>query len=158
RHDLRGRPASLHNDLLGMSSTAECAVIKIAWRARSVRDNLEAFELMRSSAKPIMAICMGEEGLPSRVLAKKFNAFGNFASLGEGHETAAGQLSLEQLRKTYRWDRIQSGTNLYGLIGDPVAQSAGPVLHNAAFEHLGHDAVYLPLKVAAGYESFKAFM
>jgi 3-dehydroquinate dehydratase/shikimate dehydrogenase len=158
RHDFRGRPTSLHSDLLGMTSTPDCDVPKIAWRARTVRDNFEAFELMRDTPKPIIAICMGEEGLPSRVLAKKFGAFGSFASIAAGHETAAGQLSLDQFRKTYRWDRINPSTKVYGLIGDPVAQSLGAVLHNAAFEHLGHNGVYLPFKVAAGYESFKAFM
>jgi shikimate dehydrogenase len=33
-----------------------------------------------------------------------------------------------------------------------------PAIHNAAFDSTGHDGVYLPLLVNAGYESFKAFM
>jgi shikimate dehydrogenase len=37
---------------------------------------------------------------------------------------------------------------IYGVIGDPVAHSLSPVMHNAAFEELGMDAVYLAFRVA----------
>jgi 3-dehydroquinate dehydratase/shikimate dehydrogenase len=33
-----------------------------------------------------------------------------------------------------------------------------PAIHNASFDCVGHDGVYLPLLVNPGYESFKAFM
>jgi 3-dehydroquinate dehydratase/shikimate dehydrogenase len=33
-----------------------------------------------------------------------------------------------------------------------------PAIHNAAFDRVGYDGVYLPLLVNPGYESFKAFM
>src|SRR5258706_12742049 len=36
--------------------------------------------------------------------------------------------------------------------------SMSPAIHNAAFEAVGHDGVYLPMLVNEGYESFKAFM
>jgi shikimate dehydrogenase len=38
-------------------------------------------------------------------------------------------------------------TQLLGLIGDPVAHSLSPVMHNAALETLGQDRVYLPFPV-----------
>lgn len=37
---------------------------------------------------------------------------------------------------------------IYGVIGDPVAHSLSPVMHNAAFEELGMDAVYLAFRVS----------
>src|SRR5206468_1382392 len=40
----------------------------------------------------------------------------------------------------------------------PVMHSMSPAIHNAAFEAVGHDGVYLPMLVNPGYESFKAFM
>jgi shikimate dehydrogenase len=36
--------------------------------------------------------------------------------------------------------------------------SMSPAIHNAAFDTVGHDGVYLPMVVNPGYESFKAFM
>ena len=56
-------------------------VNKLVWTARTIRDNLEAFELLQHRQKPTIALCMGEAGLISRVLAKKFGAFLTFASL-----------------------------------------------------------------------------
>jgi shikimate dehydrogenase len=40
--------------------------------------------------------------------------------------------------------------NIYGILGDPVAHSLSPVMHNAAFEKLGMDAVYLAFRVSKG--------
>ncbi|MCD6455273.1 MAG: shikimate dehydrogenase [Methanophagales archaeon] len=39
---------------------------------------------------------------------------------------------------------------IYGIIGDPVAHSLSPVMHNAAFDKLGMDAVYLAFRVSKG--------
>ena len=37
---------------------------------------------------------------------------------------------------------------IYGILGDPVAHSLSPVMHNSAFEELGMDAVYLAFRVS----------
>jgi shikimate dehydrogenase len=39
---------------------------------------------------------------------------------------------------------------VYGIIGDPIAHSLSPVMHNAAFEKLNMDAVYLAFRVTKG--------
>jgi shikimate dehydrogenase len=44
---------------------------------------------------------------------------------------------------------IGADTRLVGLIGDPVAHSLSPRMHNAAFHALGLDYAYLPLRVEA---------
>lgn len=50
---------------------------------------------------------------------------------------------------TARQLRISGRTRVVGIIGDPVAHSRSPVMHNAAFTALGLDWVYVPLPVAA---------
>lgn len=158
RHDFHGRPPKLHADFLAMVSEPCCAVPKMAWRARTVRDNFEAFELMRTSPQPAVFACMGEDGLLSRVLARKFGAFATFAAPLPGTETAPGQVAVSQLRNLYRWDTIDEHTQVYGVVGDPVRHSLSPPVHNAAFAEVGANAVYLPMRVDRPYESFKAFM
>ncbi len=157
-HDFAGRPASLHGDLVEMLDAGDGCVPKMAWRARTVRDNFEAFELMRSSPRPLIVVCMGDDGLASRVLAKKFGAFATFAALESGRESAPGQVTIDVLRDSYRWDAIDAQTHVYGVLGDPVGHSLSPRVHNAAFREAGVNAVYLPLRVGATYEAFKAFM
>ena len=99
---------------------------------------------------------MGQFGLMSRVLGAKANALLVYAGCEPGAETAPGQLSIGELEKLYRFDSIGPGTAVYGVIRWPVAQSLGPLIHNAGFEAVGHDGVYLPLPIPAEYEHFKA--
>ena len=42
---------------------------------------------------------------------------------------------------------IDGTTGLYGIMGNPVAHSLSPVMHNAAFAALGENKVYLPFQV-----------
>ncbi|HLZ46127.1 MAG TPA: shikimate dehydrogenase [Gemmatimonadales bacterium] len=44
---------------------------------------------------------------------------------------------------------IGAKTRLFAVIGDPVAHSLSPAMHNAAFRALGLDAVYVALRVPA---------
>jgi 3-dehydroquinate dehydratase/shikimate dehydrogenase len=155
-HDFEGRPHDLLRRIEAMTEAPACAVIKIAWRARSLRDNLEAFDVLRERRKPTIALCMGEFGLMSRVLAPKFGGLLTFASDVEGEETAPGQPTVHDLIARYRFEHIGPATKVYGVIGWPVGHSRGPDVHNAAFAHAGHDGVYLPLPVPPEYEHFKA--
>src|SRR5438874_3008554 len=156
-HDFQGRPERLHNIIVELNgSTAE--VVKIVWMARSIRDNLEAFELLKTRQKPTIALCMGDAGLISRVLAKKFGGFLTFASLDEPSQTAPGQISISDMKKLYRWDALSPSTKVYGVVGSPIMHSMSPAIHNAGFDAVGYDGIYLPMLVEPGWESFKAFM
>ena len=156
-HDFRGRPDRLNNLVVEMNAVRG-SINKLAWLARSVRDNLEAFELIQQRQKATVALCMGEAGLISRVLAKKFGAFLTFASLRDESATAPGQVTIHDMKRLYRWDAIGPATKVYGVVASPVAHSMSPAVHNASFDRTGYDGVYLPLLVNPGYESFKAFM
>jgi 3-dehydroquinate dehydratase/shikimate dehydrogenase len=155
-HDFKGRPP-IPSRLVEMAER-RAEVHKIVWMARSVRDNIEAFELLQQRIRPTIALCMGEAGLISRVLAKKFGAFLTYVSLRPEEATAPGQPTIEQIKRLYRWDSIQADTKVYGVVGCPIAHSLSPAVHNAAFDESGENAVYLPMLVQSGYESFKAFM
>lgn len=45
--------------------------------------------------------------------------------------------------------KISVNTKIYAVIGDPIAQSLSPQLHNGLFETIGVDALYLPIGVKA---------
>jgi len=139
-----------------MQDEPACSVVKIAYRARSIRDNLELFEILRDQTKPTIALGMGEFGVMSRILAPKFGGFLTFASLRDESTTAPGQITIEDLLGLYRFRSIKPTTKVYGIIGWPVKQSMSPLVHNAGFEHIGWDGVYVPMPVESSYESFKA--
>ena len=139
-----------------MQDEPACAVVKVAYRARSIRDNLELFEILRNQTKPTIALGMGDFGLMSRILAPKFGGFLTFASLRDESTTAPGQITIEDLLNLYRFRSIKPTTKVYGIIGWPVKQSMSPLVHNAGFEQIGWDGVYVPMPVEGSYESFKA--
>lgn len=156
-HDFVGRPARLAN-LFEELEESVADVKKLVWTARTVRDNLEVFEFLQNAGKPAIALCMGEAGLISRVLARKFGAFLTFASLSSGAGTAAGQAPIVEMKRTYRWDAVGPATKVYGVVGSPIVHSMSPAVHNAGFDEVGFDGIYLPFLVNPGYESFKAFI
>lgn len=155
-HDFGGRPANLLARVAKMIENDACAVGKIVFTARSVRDNLEMFDLLTERQKPMIALCMGEFGEMSRVLAPKFGGFLTFAASDARTTTAPGQLTTRELREVFRFDSIRSSTRVYGLVGHPIGHSRGPLLHNRGFEAVDHDGVYLRIPVSPGWESFKA--
>ncbi|MBA4120705.1 MAG: hypothetical protein C0513_08440 [Isosphaera sp.] len=161
-HDFHERPPDLLRRLEAMNREPATRVMKIAFRARSLRDNLELLDLLAQSRgaggaiKPLIALAMGPYGLMSRVLAPKFGAFLTFASLRRDSATAPGQPIIGELLNLYRFGAIGSATRVYGVVGWPVEHSLSPAVHNAGFEAIGHDGVYLPMPVAPGYEPFKA--
>jgi 3-dehydroquinate dehydratase/shikimate dehydrogenase len=155
-HDFERRPPDLLQRLEAMTVEPACSVIKVAWRARSLRDNLEALDLLAERRKPTIALCMGPFGLMSRVLAPKVGGFLVYAADRPGAGTAPGQPTVGELRDLYGFDRIGSETSVYGVIGWPVEHSRSPAVHNAGFAATERDAVYLPLPVPDAYEHFKA--
>ncbi len=154
-HDFERRPPDLLQKLKRMIDAPACDVVKVSWRARSVRDNLEALELLSERRKPMIALCMGRFGLLSRVLAPKFGGFLVYAAAGQEAPTAPGQPSVRELAR-YGFGRIGPATAVYGVVGWPVEHSLSPLIHNAGFEAVGHDGVYVPLPVPPEYEHFKA--
>jgi 3-dehydroquinate dehydratase/shikimate dehydrogenase len=58
--------------------------------------------------------------------------------------------SYDEMRKIYHYEQIDVGTSIYGVIGDPVAHSLSPLIHNRAFSEAGVNAVYVPFRVPRG--------
>ena len=155
-HDFERRPADLIRRVKAMTEHTGCRVVKLAWAARSLRDNLEAFEIIQQRNKPTVALCMGELGLMSRVLAKKFGALLTFAAIDAGHGTAPGQPTVNELKTLYRWGQLNQDTRVLGVIGHPIGHSMSPAIHNAGFDAVGYNGVYLPMPIPPEYEHFKA--
>ncbi len=159
RHDFEKTPPDLSNTVEDIAREP-CDVVKLATRAESIVDSLRVLDALRESAakRPTIALAMGEAGISTRVLAGKFGALLTFASLETGKESAPGQVTITDMLGLYRWNSIGPATAVYGVIGCPVGHSMSPAIFNAAFGEIGHDAVYVPLRIEPPYESFAAFI
>ena len=83
------RIVSLHNfqetpgDLEAIHArlaAGDADIVKIATIANRFTDNLRMLRLVRDSKQPTVGVCMGELGMPSRILAGKFGAPFTFAT------------------------------------------------------------------------------
>lgn len=154
-HDFDGRPAGLSARIAEMWSDRSSAVSKVVWTARTPRDNTEAFEVLVGRAKPTIALCMGEHGLMSRVLAPKFGGFLTYAR-SDAQGTAPGQPTVEELVQQWGFRSIGPRTRVYGVLAHPVGHSRSPALHNRWFREAKVDARLFAISAGPSWESFKA--
>lgn len=156
-HDFQGRPADLAETLTAMDQSP-AAVCKAAFQAVGPEDACTAWDLVRANSKPTIALAMGPAGVASRILARKFGAFGTFAALSADACSAPGQPTLAEMAELYCWADQSPRTELYGVVGCPVGHSMSPAVHNAAFRAVHYDATYVPFHVEPGREAFDRFL
>ena len=134
------------------------AIPKLVYTADHINDCFEGFDLLHTTSGERIVLCMGQCGLISRIMAGKLGGFLSFASLDSESATAAGQLTIGQMKKLYRFENIDSQTEVYGVIASPAGHSLSPAVHNAAFEDMRLNKLYLPLQVDGGRGEFDEFM
>jgi 3-dehydroquinate dehydratase / shikimate dehydrogenase len=157
-HDFEGRPNDLMELAERMASVEQANVIKIAWNAESELCNIDAFQIMKNWPDEAIAICMGELGTPSRILAPKFGAFASYACLDGQEPSAPGQLSISDMRQRFAWERISPSTDIFGVVGWPVEHSIGPEVFNPVFAQMGLDATYTLFPVQPDADALTAFL
>ena len=142
-HFFRAMPHSLTQTVRQLLTTRPAA-IKVAAQCDSLAAGLRLLRLTRGR-RNVIAVPMGEVVMPLRILAHRLGSALSYAPVE--NPTAAGQASLSEMLRLYRANLITRRTRVYGVIGDPIAHSLSPQLHNAGFQARKMDAVYLPFLV-----------
>jgi 3-dehydroquinate dehydratase/shikimate dehydrogenase len=165
-HDFTGVPADLADRVRAMRATG-APVVKVAVMVNRLRECLTLRSAMGSPGSmeppgppgPLgspgppglpgghVAIAMGSAGHLTRVLPHAFGSRWTYAGAA-----APGQLDAGVLAHRYRVRETGPATRVFGLAGAPVAQSASPAMHNAAFQYVGLDAVYVTFESADANE------
>lgn len=146
-HDFRRTPDDL-DEIYQRLAGLDADIVKIATMANRPHDNVRMLQMMAKAKVPTVGLCMGDIGIPTRILAGKFGAPFTFATFSHERALAPGQLSFQQMREIYHYDNITPETQVFGVVADPVGHSLSPVIHNTAFQHDKVNAVYLPLRVS----------
>src|ERR1700680_4250375 len=120
---------------------------KIVSTATTLYDNVLMMKFLEknSGQHSLIGVCMGEQGIISRVLGVRAGSVFTFAAVSEDEKTAPGQVTAQELRSNYRIEQVDAATRVYGVAGDPVAHSLSPVIMNAALRRETVNGVYLAL-------------
>jgi 3-dehydroquinate dehydratase/shikimate dehydrogenase len=143
-HDFAGIPTDLTTRVLAMRAMG-ASVVKVAASVSRTTDIFRLRDAIRDAGPvgDVVCIAMGDAGQLTRLLPAHFGSCWTY-----GGAAAPGQVPAAQLRSRYRSSQVTSATRLFGVAGAPIAHSASPAMHNAAFAALGLDAVYVPVLAA----------
>jgi len=122
----------------------------------SYNDCFELLDLLHEFGEGLIAFCMDEAGFITRIIAKKTGAFCSFASITERRRRRpASDDKANERCLPVGFDNAR--TELYGVIGSPVAHSLSPMVHNACFADAGLNKLFLPLLVTGEQAEFNTF-
>ena len=98
---------------------------KIVSTATTLSDNVVMMKFLEKHGDrhSIVGLCMGEQGIISRVLSLRAGSVFTFAAANPGDETGPGQVTAHDLRSIYRIENLDAATRVYGVAGDPIAHS-----------------------------------
>jgi 3-dehydroquinate dehydratase type I len=104
-HDFAG-PLSFSelNSVLEREIASGADVCKIVTTAKQIEDNLTILNFTSTACSKAKIVCfaMGELGKVSRLLSPLFGGYFTFASLERGGETAAGQMTIQEMKTAYK--------------------------------------------------------
>lgn len=148
-HNMKSTPAELA-DIAEECAGLDADVVKIATMAHSIEDAARVLKVAAEAKVPTIAIAMGEIGHFTRILNAKYGAPWTYAGFNPERNFAPGMPWYHDLRRDYAYDYINENTEVYAVVGDPIAQSLSPAIHNAAFRSLGLNKTLVPILIPSG--------
>jgi 3-dehydroquinate dehydratase/shikimate dehydrogenase len=144
-HDFRGTK-NLDKTLEKMVSIP-ADFYKIVSTATTLSDNVAIMKFLEENSDKysLVGLCMGEQGIISRILGVRAGSVFTFAAVSPDERTAPGQATAQELRSIYRIEQVDAATRVYGVAGDPVAHSLSPAIMNAALGRENVNGVYVAL-------------
>jgi 3-dehydroquinate dehydratase / shikimate dehydrogenase len=148
-HDFRGTKRL--EETLDKMVAISADYYKIVSTATTLYDNVTMMKFLekRSDKHSLIGLCMGEQGIISRVLGVRAGSVFTFASVSPDEKTAPGQVTAQDLRNTYRIEQVDAATRVYGVAGDPVVHSLSPAIMNTALRRENVNGVYVALHAKA---------
>ena len=90
---------------------------KVVSTATTLSDNVTMMKFLErhSGEHSLIGVCMGEQGIISRVLGVRAGSVFTFAAVSENEKTAPGQMAANELLGTYRLEQVDAATRIYGM-------------------------------------------
>jgi 3-dehydroquinate dehydratase/shikimate dehydrogenase len=153
-HNVQKTPEEL-DEIVNQCEELDPDIVKIATQAKTLAEASQVLRYATTTKFPTIPIAMGEIGAFTRILGAKYGAPFTYAGFNPERQFAPGMFSFRRLQRDFHYNRINSQTEVYGVIGDPIEHSLSPLVHNAVFRQLGLNKVMVPFRVPEGsLESF----
>jgi 3-dehydroquinate dehydratase-1 len=103
-HDLKDTPPLEElQDIIRHQLAAGADICKVVTTACHPADNIAVLQLIRDfPEKKVVAFAMGEAGQISRVLCPLVGGYFTYASIKAGRESAAGQMTIKELKDIFK--------------------------------------------------------
>src|SRR5438045_4542127 len=120
---------------------------KIVDNETTLYDNVTMMKFLekQSDKYSLIGLCMGEQGIISRVLGVRAGSVFTFGAISPDEKTASGQVTAQDLRSTYRIEQVDAATRVYGGAGDPVSHSLSSGILNPALRRENVNGVFRAL-------------
>jgi 3-dehydroquinate dehydratase / shikimate dehydrogenase len=130
-------------------AAAEAALYKLVPWAVQPGEALAPLMLLHQLQRDdVLAFAGGDAGTWTRLVAPRLGAAVVFGAAGDA-PGAPGQPSIRTLCEDFGLPALPPVAALFGVVGNPVAHSLSPRLHNGAYRELGIPALYLPFQTDA---------
>ncbi|MBN2352221.1 MAG: shikimate dehydrogenase [Spirochaetales bacterium] len=140
-HDFSGVPSDL------VERVRQVAPGELPKAAVMPRTTAEVFRFLaacfRLRHREKIILAMGDFAVATRIVSAKIGSAISYCSL----PAELGRIDPEIMYSVYRFPAITRRTRLFGVIGNPIAHSFSPFIHNKGFRDLDVDAVYVPFLV-----------
>jgi 3-dehydroquinate dehydratase/shikimate dehydrogenase len=141
------------NERFEQLASVPAAVYKVVTNATTIAEEFLPLELLNSLKRDdTIAFANGPLGFWNRIVALHLGAPAIFGLAGAG-SVVDMEPSIRKLIDDYGLPSLAPVKELFAIIGNPIFHSLSPRLHNASYRALGHQALFVPLRV----ESFAAF-
>jgi 3-dehydroquinate dehydratase/shikimate dehydrogenase len=120
---------------------------KVVSTATTLSDNVTMMKFLQTQGEKhvLVGLCMGEQGIVSRVLSVRAGSVFTFGAVSADQKTAPGQVTAQQLRGIYRIEQVDAATRIFAVAGDPIEHSLSPVIMNTALRRENVNGVYVAL-------------
>ncbi|MBL8899854.1 MAG: type I 3-dehydroquinate dehydratase [Planctomycetes bacterium] len=140
-------PGDVRAEILELARAFPQAALKRVYRVQREEQCAAIYAGLRAAravhARPVVAFSMGEHGHGSRVLSGVHGSAWTYLASSETAQTAAAQWSVAAWQRAVPLSGIDTTTQVFGVVGRPVARSLSPAVHGAWFRALQRNAVYL---------------
>ena len=143
-HDFAATPPTLPHIAARLQEQG-ADIVKVVGMAQHPADNRYVLETFDQARLPTIAIGMGVAGLPSRVMALRYEqCFLTYATLGKGEQVAPGQLPVDAMHAVYQASAIGPETLAVGVVAPTLPADEELARLNHALRQRGRDAVAVP--------------